>query len=488
MSETPDIEQMVWKAVAANPNLDATSLLSKLKGISRKQLADALNGLLRKDLVKASKTAAGLVWKSASKADAKIKNAMAGDERMVYSAIEAAGNQGIWSRTIQGQTNLPNTVVTKVINKLISSKQVKMVKSVKNPTRKMYMLANVEPSVELTGGPWYTDFELDPEFISTVKSACLKFIRTKSFPDPDDNTPTAALFSGTRTDIYPTVNDVTKWFRQSNISETELAPQHIEEILNVLIYDGEIEKLPAFGGPKKSTREDFSDGEGRSSKHRKSQKRRKKDHSDHDNVTTGSTKKRRDRHGSDSEEDVTSVSTKKRSKKRNRDDESEEESLEEISGPRKKKWKSGKSSEDESDTGSKKSSKRSRSESRSRSKKGYSDSDSESEDSSSATESDASSSSSRHRKRSKSKSKSKRSKRGSESSSEDEKVDFDITFGHLFDGGNVYRAIRQERVGLGWSQAPCGRCPQLEFCEDNGPVNPQGCKYYSDWLNQVMDY
>lgn len=47
------------------------------------------------------------------------------------------------------------------------------------PTRKFYMLAHLEPSAEMTGGPWYTDSELDTEFISRLLSACLSFIRNK---------------------------------------------------------------------------------------------------------------------------------------------------------------------------------------------------------------------------------------------------------------------------------------------------------------------
>ncbi len=48
-----------------------------------------------------------------------------------------------------------------------------------NPTRKIYMLYHLEPSVEMTGGPWYTDHELDTEFIKLLCSACLRFIRDR---------------------------------------------------------------------------------------------------------------------------------------------------------------------------------------------------------------------------------------------------------------------------------------------------------------------
>ena len=36
-----------------------------------------------------------------------------------------------------------------------------------------------EPSVEVTGGPWYTDNELDTEFIRVVSTACLQYIRER---------------------------------------------------------------------------------------------------------------------------------------------------------------------------------------------------------------------------------------------------------------------------------------------------------------------
>jgi DNA-directed RNA polymerase III subunit RPC6 len=51
-----------------------------------------------------------------------------------------------------------------------------------------------------------------------------------------------------------------------------------------------------------------------------------------------------------------------------------------------------------------------------------------------------------------------------------------------FTSAYVYRAIRQERVALGWSQAPCGKCPVFDFCKDKGPVNPQECNYFEGWL------
>lgn len=41
------------------------------------------------------------------------------------------------------------------------------------------MMSHLEPSVEITGGPWYSENELDTEFIKMLATACLRFIQDK---------------------------------------------------------------------------------------------------------------------------------------------------------------------------------------------------------------------------------------------------------------------------------------------------------------------
>jgi DNA-directed RNA polymerase III subunit RPC6 len=55
----------------------------------------------------------------------------------------------------------------------------------------------------------------------------------------------------------------------------------------------------------------------------------------------------------------------------------------------------------------------------------------------------------------------------------------------VFRGAYLYRAVRQERVALGWSEAPCGSCPVFDFCKEGGPVGPSGCEYYGEWLKRA---
>lgn len=78
------------------------------------------------------------------------------------------------------------------------------------------------------------------------------------------------------------------------------------------------------------------------------------------------------------------------------------------------------------------------------------------------------------------KSKSKSRARSSSPAASD--VDADVFAG----GAYVYRAVRQERVALGWSQAPCAKCPVFDFCKNGGPTNPQECTYFGEWLDREV--
>ena len=108
------------------------------------------------------------------------------------------GISGIWTKHLKAKTNLAQALIDKCLKVLTQKKLIKRVQSVQvraspfmptlrhasdlvpfsqHPTRKIYMLEGVEPSVALTGGPWYTDNELDVAFINTLIRACLKIVR-----------------------------------------------------------------------------------------------------------------------------------------------------------------------------------------------------------------------------------------------------------------------------------------------------------------------
>jgi DNA-directed RNA polymerase III subunit RPC6 len=63
-----------------------------------------------------------------------------------------------------------------------SSLLVKSVRSVTSKSKKLYMLFDMVPSKEITGGPWYTEQEFDHEFVDELCNYIVSFIRSKVAP------------------------------------------------------------------------------------------------------------------------------------------------------------------------------------------------------------------------------------------------------------------------------------------------------------------
>lgn len=56
--------------------------------------------------------------------------------------------------------------------------------------------------------------------------------------------------------------------------------------------------------------------------------------------------------------------------------------------------------------------------------------------------------------------------------------------------GVAYKAVRKSNDELadggpsnGFTEAPCGRCPVFDLCEEGGPVGPSNCEYFTQWLD-----
>jgi DNA-directed RNA polymerase III subunit RPC6 len=261
------------------------------------------------------------------------------------------------------------------------------------------------------------------------------------------------LYPRSESSRFPNLTRITEWIKKSGISEVKLTKDDIELLLRVLEFDGRVERIPSNGLiPMSEDEEDIG-------------AKKKK---------TPVGKRKRRGEVSEDESDI------ERKKKRKKDLESEEEE----ERPKTRKPGKGKMeiSDDEPDR-------------KSKSKKGKKvasiDSDSDSD--------------------TKRKKKKKAVHRDdTESEHSDSSVDEPYRFAELdATDAFVYRAIRpiQEITDtsnsasifsfsgagsawlgggerqLPWAEAPCVRCPQVDFCEEGGPVNAAGCEYLKQWLD-----
>ncbi|KAI0337958.1 hypothetical protein BDW22DRAFT_1409769 [Trametopsis cervina] len=482
------LEQKIHQAALASH--DKTLSQKEIDALvsDQTQRMGALNFLLGAGLLKPLQHGSGgkLSFRAVVKQELEIKKDLSAEENIVLSHIQASGNDGIWTKHLKVKTELHQTVIDRCLKSLTQKQLVKALKGsvqVRHPTRKIYMLFHLEPSVEMTGGPWYTDKELDTEFIKLLSAACLKFIRDRSFPRAtksktraeEEGAQQRMLYSISGAPAYPTAAQVQTFLNKSRITETQLTVDHVEMLLNVLVIDGDVERIPALGaalwesslGNDEGSDAESSDGTRKSSRSKKRKRaagesrsrkgKRKRAESSDDESDSGEDSKRRKK-----------SKPKSRSKSKKH---AKAESGSEDERSKKRRHRAGSDESDGSETqgSDDESAKKKKSKAKKRRRvRDSSDSSSASEDEDEDEDRSAPPRRSRH--------------------AHDSSPAMDDDVGLLNSGANVYRAVHAERMlAFGLGQAPCGRCPAFAFCKDGGPVNPGECVYYGDWLEAAEE-
>lgn len=72
----------------------------------------------------------------------------------MYQEIQKAANKGVWLKDLRFQSNLTAPKLQKALKALEERQLVKTVKGAGSAVRKIYMLFELAPSDELTGGTW----------------------------------------------------------------------------------------------------------------------------------------------------------------------------------------------------------------------------------------------------------------------------------------------------------------------------------------------
>jgi DNA-directed RNA polymerase III subunit RPC6 len=167
----------------------------------------------------------------------------------------------------------------------------------------MYIKASLQPSERATGGAWFTDGDLDEDFIETIMKILYQYIKKRSWYNSQDRDRKKKMPKKTHRKVtpeevkaardkalgpmdvkmedrepvvkteyerllplpagyqeYPTVDEMTAFILDKEVSKgTTLSSQEIQQLLDLLVYDGKIERLVA--GPEafayKSVRKTF---------------------------------------------------------------------------------------------------------------------------------------------------------------------------------------------------------------------------------------
>ena len=147
--------------------------------------------------------------------------------------------------------------MNRCLKSLETKNYIKSVRNVKYPQKKIYMLATLQPSEDVTGGAWFTDGVLDADFIRGLGGWVERWVSSKSWFDSSSASqqknkrqkvrgdtakareaqylPYPAFYKG-----YPTVSDVTNAINKSGLTPVTMSEASVGQLLEMLCYDGKL--------------------------------------------------------------------------------------------------------------------------------------------------------------------------------------------------------------------------------------------------------
>ena len=193
----------------------------EMQSLSTSERAKAVNNLLsKKRLLMLRDNDGTLRYKPVPADEAQLFKGLSREDQVVHDVIKSSGNRGMWTKDLRERSELSQNQVMKSLKTLEKKELIKSVRSVTNKNRKVYMLASLDPSEEVTGGQWYTDEQFDSTFINTLRDASRAVIQRSSCATVDE--------------VYRAVED-------SQVVNVELTVEHISQIVRTLHLDGDIE-------------------------------------------------------------------------------------------------------------------------------------------------------------------------------------------------------------------------------------------------------
>ena len=189
------------------------------------ELVEILNHLLNLNRLQLLKKGDVLIYKLIREETAIKFEGLAPEQMLVYQVCEKAGNRGIWTRDIKMVTNIPQHTLTKTLKVLEQRNLIKSVRSVVSKSKKLYMLYDIIPAKEITGGPWYTDQEFDTEFVDHLRDYIVRIVKKFRYAD-----------------LREVNNEVTS----SGVVGVQLSLDELESVLKALVFDGFLEEVDRF--------------------------------------------------------------------------------------------------------------------------------------------------------------------------------------------------------------------------------------------------
>lgn len=223
------MEKLLETIKASEEGVTQESLREGEFGLTKEEMVGYLNKLINSNEITVYKKGAAIVYKYTG---------TTGDDYEALLLNLISSKEGLWLKEIKDKTNMPHNLAMKVLKGLENKRLIKSMKCVKS-NRKVYVPYDRVPSDDITGGYWFTDNDVDLECVESLSQIVLNFIKQKSFVD-DSNC--MNKFSNN-----PNLYEILDFLNGSQVLTTEIKEEDLKTLLDVLAYDGLIERLDDCG-------------------------------------------------------------------------------------------------------------------------------------------------------------------------------------------------------------------------------------------------
>lgn len=100
----------------------------------------------------------------------------------MFKLISDAGSQGMWAKDLATKSKIPAGTLARLTKMLEHRKLIKQITPAQYRSRKVWMLYELEPATELSGGSWYKDGQIDSDLIARLRRASMDFISNSAGP------------------------------------------------------------------------------------------------------------------------------------------------------------------------------------------------------------------------------------------------------------------------------------------------------------------
>lgn len=99
------------------------------------------------------------------------------DSARIYNIVESTGNKGIWRKRLRTLSKMEEKPMSNALSDLVNRKLIKEVSNLEG--KKVYMLFNLQPSSDITGGVWYQSGSFNTALVDSLIGNAVNFVREK---------------------------------------------------------------------------------------------------------------------------------------------------------------------------------------------------------------------------------------------------------------------------------------------------------------------